>query len=120
FKPNHFSLVIIDEAHHAASDAYGRVIEHFSDAKIVGLTATDNRADGEPLPFEACSYRMGILEGINEGYLVPVEGRRVVIDAINLTKVKRKSDGEGDFDDSALDDEMGKGASAIADVLARD
>lgn len=120
FKPNHFSLIIIDEAHHAASKDYRRVIDYFAGAKVVGLTATDGRADGEALPFETCSYRMGILEGIEQGYLVPVTGQRVIIDAINLSRVKRKADGEGDFDDTALDDEMVKGASAIADVLTKD
>lgn len=121
FKRDHFSLIIIDEAHHAASKDYLRVLEHFSSAKAVGLTATDTRADGNPLPFEVNSYRMGILEGINEGYLVPIRGKRVIVDAINLTRVKRVGpEGEGDFDERALDDEMVKGASAIADVLVND
>ncbi len=137
FKPDHFSLIIIDEAHHASSEAYHRVFEHFPGAKLVGLTATDSRTDGEGLPFESCSYRMGIREGIEQGYLVPVRGKRVIIDAINLSRVRRKGgtgglsansgltesdrgDGDGDFDERALDDEMVKGASAIADVLVKD
>ncbi len=121
FRPDHFSLIIVDEAHHASSDHYRRLFEHFSAAKVVGLTATDSRTDGGALPFETCSYRMGIGEGIDSGYLVPVRGRRVIIDAINLSRVKRKgAEGDGDFDDLALDDEMVKGASAIADVLVKD
>lgn len=120
FKPNHFSLIIVDEAHHAASEAYNRVFEHFAGAKLVGLTATDSRADGEGLPFECCSYRMGIREGIDEGYLVPVRGKRVIIDALDLSRVKRTGGDHGDFDDSALDDEMVKGCVAIADVLTND
>jgi superfamily II DNA or RNA helicase len=118
FAPEHFSLIIIDEAHHANSDAYGRVLEHFAQAKVVGLTATDSRADGGALPFESCSYRMGIREGIDEGYLVPVRGKRVIIASLDLQRVKKKAD--GDFDDAALDDEMVRGAAAIADVLVAD
>lgn len=118
FTPNFFSLIIIDEAHHAASDVYKRIIGYFSSAKVVGLTATDARADGRRLPFDTCCYRMGIREGIESGYLVPVRGRRVIIDSINLTRVK--TTGTGDFDDQALDDEMVKGASAIADVITND
>lgn len=118
FSPNFFSLIIIDEAHHAASNVYTTIIKYFSSAKVIGLTATDARADGKRLPFDVCSYRMGIREGIEQGYLVPVRGRRVVIDSINLSKVK--TTGSGDFDDEALDDEMVKGASAIADVLVSD
>lgn len=120
FKPDHFSLIIIDEAHHAAADNYRRVLEHFAAAKVVGLTATDSRADGEPLPFESCAYRMGIGEGVDEGYLVPVRGRRVIIENLDLTRVKRTGDGTGDFDDKALDDAMVQGAVAIADVLVKD
>jgi superfamily II DNA or RNA helicase len=118
FPPNFFSLIIIDEAHHSASNIYGKIIEYFGSAKIIGLTATDARADGKSLPFSKCSYRMGIREGISQGYLVPIRGRRVIIDSINLTKVKQTS--SGDFDEQALDDEMVKGASAIADVITND
>lgn len=118
FPPNFFSLIIIDEAHHAASEIYIRILQYFSSAKVIGLTATDARADGKRLPFDTCSYRMGIKDGIDSGYLVPIRGRRIVIDSINLTKVK--TTGSGDFDDEALDDEMVKGASAIADVIAAD
>jgi superfamily II DNA or RNA helicase len=120
FSKDHFSLIIVDEAHHAASKDYGRVFDHFGIAKVVGLTATDSRADGARLPFDTCSYRMGIRDGIDEGYLVPVRGKRVIIEAINLARVKRTNNEQGDFDDLALDDEMVKGASAIADVLVSD
>lgn len=121
YKENHFSLIIIDEAHHAASDIYIKILDYFHDAKVVGLTATDERSDEKPLPFQKCSYRMGIREGIQYGYLVPVKGRRIIIESIDLTRVKRTGKNEeGDFDDTALDDEMVKGASAIADVICSD
>lgn len=120
FKPDHFSLIIVDEAHHAASEAYNRVFEHFPAAKVVGLTATDSRADGEPLPFDTCSYRMGIRQGIDEGYLVPVRGKRVIIEGIDLSRIKRTHDGKGDFDESALDDMMVQNVVAIVDVLVED
>lgn len=121
FKPNHFSLIIVDEAHVGVSDSYFKVFEHFTDAKRIGLTATDYRSDGRQLPYDVCSYRMDIKQGIDRGYLVPVKGRRIVIDSIDLTRVKRKGkNGEGDFDEESLDEEMLKGASAIADVIAND
>lgn len=118
FHPDFFSLIIIDEAHHSSSNAYKRILEYFRSAKCLGLTATDSRADGKSLPFDICSYRMGIRDGIGQGYLVPIRGRRVIIDSINLSKVKQTS--SGDFDDEALDDEMVKGASAIADIIVSD
>jgi superfamily II DNA or RNA helicase len=118
FSRDHFKLIIVDEAHHSASDIYGRILEYFGSAKVIGLTATDARADGRPLPFERCSYRMGIAEGIAQGYLVPIRGRRVIVDSINLSRVKTTA--KGDFDDQALDDEMVKGAAAIADIVWND
>lgn len=118
FSNEHFTLVICDEAHHCSSRQYLQVFDHFRSAKIIGLTATDARADGQRLPFDTCSYRMGIREGIEQGYLVPIRGKRIVIDKINLSRVKQTE--SGDFDDEALDDEMVKGASAIADVIASD
>lgn len=118
FPPNFFSLIIVDEVHHAASSVYTRVLDYFTNAKVIGLTATDLRADGKRLPLDVCSYRMGIKEGIEQGYLVPIRGRRIIIDSVNLTRVKQT--GSGDFDDKALDDEMVKGASAIADVICND
>lgn len=120
FKPNHFDLIIIDEAHHAASKDYRRVIDHFPGAKVVGLTATDGRADGKSLPFETCSYRMDILQGTEQGYLVPIRGQRVVITELNLSRVKRKDGGTGDFDEASLDNEMVRGSHAVADVLTTD
>jgi hypothetical protein len=43
-------LIIIDEAHHAIKrTAWGRVVDHFRDAKILGVTATPERLSGEGL-----------------------------------------------------------------------
>lgn len=118
FKPDHFSLIVIDEAHHAASKDYRRVLDYFAAAKVVGLTATDSRADGVGLPFETTAFRMGIGEGIDQGYLVPVRGRRVYLESLDLTRVKVSE--SGDFDDAALDEEMVKSCHFIADVLVKD
>ena len=38
FSPDYFSAIIIDEAHHALSDGYTRVLEHFDKAKVLGVT----------------------------------------------------------------------------------
>lgn len=118
FNPNHFSLVILDEAHNCASQAYERILSRFSSAKVVGLTATDFRRDAKKLPFQKCSYRMGIREGVEQSYLVPIRGRRIIVESINLSRIRGTQDGE--FDPEDLDNEMVKGAHAIADVIAND
>jgi len=39
-------LVILDEAHHYAADEWGRIVEAYPTATIIGLTATPERTDG--------------------------------------------------------------------------
>ena len=42
-------LIIIDEAHHAVAGSWDKIISHFDDAKIIGVTATPSRLDGRGL-----------------------------------------------------------------------
>ena len=42
-------LIIIDEAHHAVAGSWDKIIGHFADAKIIGVTATPARLDGRGL-----------------------------------------------------------------------
>lgn len=42
-------LVIVDEAHHVAAESYGSILAMLPDAQVLGLTATPQRLDGEPL-----------------------------------------------------------------------
>jgi len=48
FDPKEFSLLVIDEAHHAPAETYKRIIEYYKQnpaLKILGLTATPDRTD---------------------------------------------------------------------------
>ena len=36
FPADYFGAIIIDEAHHAVSDSYTRILAHFSGAKVLG------------------------------------------------------------------------------------
>jgi len=99
--PDRFRLVVIDEAHHAAAKSYRRILAHFSNALVLGVTATPKRADGKGLKdFEKVSYRIGIPDLINQGYLVPMVSRRVALD-MNLDGVRKSA---GDFDLKQLGD----------------
>ncbi len=42
-------LIIVDECHHAPAHTYSKIIEHYPDAKLLGLTATPCRGDGRGL-----------------------------------------------------------------------
>src|SRR5690606_3141981 len=45
FDPRQFSLLIVDEAHHAVAESYRPIFDHFRDSKILGVTATPKRTD---------------------------------------------------------------------------
>ncbi|APC39282.1 DEAD/DEAH box helicase [Clostridium estertheticum] len=45
FKSDEFEYMIIDEAHHASSSSYERVMEYFKPKFLLGMTATPERCD---------------------------------------------------------------------------
>jgi superfamily II DNA or RNA helicase len=44
-----FQLLVVDEAHHTTAGTWAKVIEHFSQAKLLGVTATPIRGDSRGL-----------------------------------------------------------------------
>ena len=49
FKKDEFDYIIIDEAHHATSNSYKKIIDYFKPKFLLGLTATSNRMDGNSI-----------------------------------------------------------------------
>jgi superfamily II DNA or RNA helicase len=90
FDPKEFSLLIIDESHHSPAQSYKRVIDYYQqnkDLKILGVTATPDRADEKALGqiFESVAYEYGILEGINNGWLVPINQKAVHVEGLDFS-----------------------------------
>lgn len=79
FDKDHFDTIIIDEAHHCLSDSYQRVLSHFSQAHVLGVTATPDRGDMRNLGnyFESLAYEYTLPKAIKEGYLVPIKALTV-------------------------------------------
>ena len=82
YAPDYFDFIIIDECHRGgASDEsnWRGILEYFSPAVQLGLTATPKRKDnidtyayfGEPV------YIYSLKEGINDGYLTPFKVKRI-------------------------------------------
>lgn len=70
FDPDYFDLIIIDEAHHCMSKGYQQLLSHFTGAKVLGVTATPDRADGKKLEcFQSIAFSYKINEAIRDGYL---------------------------------------------------
>lgn len=74
FPEDYFGTIVIDEAHHVLSDGYQRVLEHFPEAKVLGVTATPDRGDMRNLGsvFESLAYEYTLPRAIREGYLCPI------------------------------------------------
>lgn len=84
------ATLVIDEAHHATAQGYRDIIDHFSGAKVLGLTATPVRGDqvGLSAVFESCAYRYEIRRAIREGYLTPLRQVSIECSRIDLRDVK--------------------------------
>lgn len=85
-----FQTIVVDEAHHATARTYRGILEHFHDAKVLGLTATPDRGDGVGLGaiFDDVAYQYDIRTAIREGYLCPIVQKSVEVADIDLSDVK--------------------------------
>lgn len=93
FDPQAFGILIVDEAHHAPSKSYRRVLEYYKsnpDLKVLGVTATPDRADEKALGqvFDSVAYDYEILDAINDGWLCPVEQIVVEVEGLDFSQVK--------------------------------
>lgn len=106
-----FGLIVVDECHRATASTYNKVISHFRalnpSLKVVGLTATPNRADGTSLGlvFESVAYQLSINIAIEQGWLVPIRQESVIIEALDFSGLRSRLNdlGEKDFTDEALE-----------------
>ena len=75
FPNDYFNTIIIDEAHHCISDSYQKVLRHFPDAEVLGVTATPDRGDmqNRGTVFESLAYEYTLPKAIKEGYLSPIK-----------------------------------------------
>ena len=113
--PNHFDQIIIDETHHVAADSYQSVLRHFADAKVLGVTATPDRADQKSLGdhFDDIAFEITLPELIKGGYLSPIRVRVCDV-SINLSNVAIRG---GDFDAVASGDALEPVLSRIIDQI---
>ena len=70
-----FQLIVVDEAHHSTANQWSATIAHFSQAKLLGVTATPIRGDGRGLG----EHYQAMVEGptaqqlTDDGYLAPAK-----------------------------------------------
>lgn len=95
FSADFFSTIVIDEAHHCLSDGYQRVLQHFSGANVLGVTATPDRGDKKDLGqyFDSLAYEYTLPKAIKDGFLVPIKAQTIPL-KLDLSSVGVQS---GDF-----------------------
>jgi superfamily II DNA or RNA helicase len=115
---NRFSLIVPDEAHHSVSASYQKVLDWFAPAKVCGVTATPDRSDEAALGqvYDSVAYVYDIEQAIDDGFLVPLEGRHVDVQNVDLSHVKKSA---GDLQAGELDDVMVQAVAGIVHEVLR-
>lgn len=103
-------LVVVDECHHYAADAWRGVMERLGCFRpdgplVVGFTATMVRSDARRLSavWDEVVVNVDILALIKAGYLCDVRAKAIEIDGLDLASVAKRG---GDFADGSLADAL--------------
>lgn len=117
FPRNYFGTIIIDEAHHCISDGYQKVLGHFPEARVLGVTATPDRGDMRNLGeyFESLAYEYTLPKAIREGYLSPIKALTLPV-KLDLSGVGIQA---GDFKSGELATALDPYLYQIAEEMAQ-
>lgn len=100
------SLIIIDESHHVLANSYKKIIHHFSNAKVVGFTATPVRINGGGLG----DINDTLIEKVNAKWLIEnqflASYKYYAPEIVQTESLNVKRTGE--FDMTSLDDQFNK------------
>jgi len=109
-------LIVVDEAHHVLADSYARIFEHFSRARVLGVTATPDRGDKKNLGifFDKVCYEYGLREAIADGYLCPLVAKLIPLN-ISLEGVRTVA---GDYNAADVDERIAPYLAAAAKAIA--
>lgn len=107
-------VIIIDECHRSLAPTYLKLIDHYSDRVVIGLTATPIRGDGKGLGhvYDDIVVGPGIGWMIKHGYLV--EPKTYAPTIPDLTGVKVRG---GDYDPKELEAALNR-RSLVGDVVS--
>lgn len=117
FPPNYFDTIVVDEAHHAISDGYQRVLSHFEKSDVLGVTATPDRGDMKNLGsyFDSLAYEYSLVQAIKEGYLSKIKAITIPL-TLDLSNVSMSA---GDFKASDVGTALDPYLEQIADEMAK-
>lgn len=84
FPADFFDLILIDEGHHNAAASWRRLMDHFPAAKVVSLTATPFRSDGQALIGKRL-YHYPFLRAMCRGYIKSLKAIHVSPTELSFT-----------------------------------
>lgn len=117
FPHDYFGTIIIDEAHHAITDGYRRILDWFGGARVLGVTATPDRGDMRNLGevFDSLAYEYKLTDAIRDGYLCRILAQTIPL-KLDISTVGMSG---GDYSagelGSALDPYLDQIASEMSD-----
>ena len=113
-----FDTVIIDEAHHAVSPSYQKLLQQLPDAKVLGVTATPDRGDKKSLAryFDGIAYEYSLKTAVEDGYLCEIKAKTIPLE-IDMTNVKISV---GDFQVDSVAESLEPYLPQIADAIIRE
>ncbi len=116
FPEDYFNTIIIDEAHHSISESYQRILQHFPDARVLGVTATPDRGDMKNLGqiFDSLAYEYTLPKAIKAGYLSPIKALTIPL-KMDLASVGVQA---GDFKAGDIATALDPYLQQIADEMA--
>lgn len=117
FPPDYFDTIVVDEAHHCITDSYQKILQYFSGANVLGVTATPDRGDMRNLGeyFQAVAYEYTMPKAIREGYLCPIKALTIPL-KINIAGVSMQA---GDFKVGELGTALDPYLGQIAEEMGR-
>ena len=117
FPPDWFDTIVVDEAHHAISDGYQRVLGNFEQSDVLGVTATPDRGDMKNLGsyFDSLAYEYSLVQAIQEGYLSKIKALTIPL-SLDLSNVSMSA---GDFKASDVGTALDPYLEQIADEMVK-
>ena len=117
FPGDYFSTIVVDEAHHAITDGYRRILEHFPSANVLGVTATPDRGDMKNLGevFQSLAYEYSIVQAIREGYLCKIMAQTIPLQ-LDMSGLKTQA---GDYTLGSIDTALDPYLEQIAEEMEK-
>lgn len=84
FAQDYFDMILIDEGHHNVARSWMRVFERFPAAKVISLTATPFRGDGQR-PQGSVIYRYSFTKAMVNGYIKRIHSRNIAPEEVSFT-----------------------------------